>query len=256
MIETPTYPESDSVVLPSGAVACCSEITGQDQAALSSRNADRNGSISAVLSRRVTLDGEKLSSEEWNAALECDRVVALVHLRRVSFGNEVEVDVRCQECDAKTRHIVEFTEEDYRRFTPPPHGSRRRIIIEARDRHFAADVRTGEVDERAIKARGERDVLTLLRARRLQVVDGPDAKLDQEVRRPLNPAMLTAREIAVIERALMAADAMPDFSVEIECPACGAVAKVDARATPGFFFPHLIEEATPARTPSSSPTEA
>ncbi len=246
MTEIETMPVFDitvepELVLPSGLAASVSEMDGNDHALLTPRTHKKHVSgIDILLSRRALINGEEITSEEARGLLEGDRAALLIHLRRLSYGDQLQTRVKCPDeyCD---NHMKPFpceatlSDEDLK-IEPYPLGDTRRTVVEVGERRIELSLYTGDVSMRLLKM-GDPHVLKVLKAREPVELIQRDGK---EIKRGVKLEDEKARFIVELDYKIRHLE--PDMShlqICVHCPECGAEVNLPILSDASFLFPQL-----------------
>jgi base plate protein len=164
------------------------------------------------------------------ALLVPERDLALVALRRQSFGDRVESEATCPSCGVV--NDLHFTLSDLPiGATIPP----REIVVDSHSTTAVVRVPTAADQEALLRSQGATTTAaerrTALVARLIERIDGRDGPLSDEEARALPSAV----RIAIVQ-AIEAVLPPVDLSMDVECSACG-VGFVVPFELQAFFLP-------------------
>ncbi len=237
------------ITCPSGLSGEIRGLKGKEGKLLADRAAARSGvTFDRILAGcwLATLDPGLYAVEEgkpldWSKVLVADRFYALLQIRSLTFGDEYAFQVQCQSqgcrerfewaLDLKDLPVRALSEEARAAFRD---GNRLETVLPRDGRKVWFRLMTGADEVKAAAAlRTARDgmLLTALGARIVEI-EGVKA---EDKRRFLDDMEL-ADAAALLDR-FDEADGGVETSIEVECPACGAVQDLQLPFERGFFLP-------------------
>jgi hypothetical protein len=238
------------------AITCPSGLSGEIRGLKGKEGkllADRASAKSGVTFDRIlagcwlaTLDPSIYTLEDgrpldWSRVLVADRFYALLQIRSLTFGDEYVFQVQCESAGCRERFEWELNLKNLpvRALSEAARaafrdGNRLETELPRDGRKVWFRLMTGADEVRAATAlRTGRDgaLLTAL-AMRIVEIDGVKA----EDKRRFLEDMELADAAALLDR-FDEADGGVETSIEVECPACGAVQDLQLPFERGFFLP-------------------
>ena len=193
-----------SFELPSGTELELREMTGAEEELLTNQRLIRSGeAINQLLRNCFVRLGEKTDpdlSEVMNL-LSGDRLFALVRLRQISLGDEVELELSCPNSACRMTNFVTVNLEDLK---VTPYGEEREFVF---------------------KLPGSKKTV------RFGYLDGHKEK------RLASLAEMSMRDRNALRQEMSRVDAGIDTSVETDCDGCGTKIRTRLEAEPAFLFP-------------------
>jgi len=218
--------------LPSGIEIGLVEMTGAEEDLLTNRRLMKNGeAINQVLlncTKRLG-DNAEPKMKDILDLLSGDRLFALVRLRQVSLGDEVELELACPNtgCGERTAlrvdlgqlEVTPYGEEREFEFTLP--GSGRKVKFGYLDGH----------KEKRLAALKEPNLTAAMMIRILEIDGQPPSK------KALNE--MTIGDRSALRKELLRVDGGIDTQVDVPCDACGTRIRTRLEAEPAFLFPSV-----------------
>lgn len=216
--------------LPSGPEIELREMTGAEEELLTNQRLIRSGdAVNRVLANCIIRLGESVepSVSDVLNLLSGDRLFALVRLRQVSLGDEVELDLVCpsQACRVKNHIVVNlsdlpvtsYSQEREFGFTLPGSGKTVKFV------HLDGN------KEKRLAQMQEPNISSAMMIRILEI-DGaaPSKKALAE---------MSMRDRTALRAEMLRVDAGIDTNIEYECESCGARIRTRLEAEPSFLFP-------------------
>ncbi|HRT97566.1 MAG TPA: hypothetical protein P5532_24430 [Planctomycetota bacterium] len=218
--------------LPSGIEIDLVEMTGVEEDLLTNRRLMKNGeAINQVLLNCTKRLGENAEPKMKDILdlLSGDRLFALVRLRQVSLGDEVELQLACPNtgCGERTALTVDlnalevtpYPEEREFVFTLP--GSGRKVKFGYLDGH----------KEKRLAALKEPSLTAAMMIRIVEIDGQPPSK------KALNE--MTMGDRSALRKEMLRVDGGIDTQVDVPCEACGTRIRTRLEAEPGFLFPSV-----------------
>ena len=219
-----------SFELPSGTELELREMTGAEEELLTNQRLIRSGeAINQVLRNCFVRLGEKTDpdlSEVMNL-LSGDRLFALVRLRQISLGDEVELELSCPNSACRMTNFVTVNLEDLK---VTPYGEEREFAFKLPGSKKA--VRFGYLDghkEKRLASLREPNITSAMLIRLLDI----DGKAPSKK----SLAEMSMRDRNALRQEMSRVDAGIDTSVETECDGCGTKIRTRLEAEPAFLFP-------------------
>lgn len=218
--------------LPSGIEIGLVEMTGAEEDLLTNRRLMKNGeAINQVLLNCTKRLGENAEPKMKDVLdlLSGDRLFALVRLRQVSLGDEVELELACPNtgCGERTAltvnlgdlEVTPYGEEREFEFTLP--GSGRKVKFGYLDGH----------KEKRLAALKEPNLTAAMMIRILEIDGQPPSK------KALNEMSMGDR--SALRKEMLRVDGGIDTQVDVSCDACGTRIRTRLEAEPAFLFPSV-----------------
>jgi hypothetical protein len=216
--------------LPSGGELELREMTGAEEEALTNQRLIRSGdAINQVLKNCIVRLGEKSepSMQDVLDLLSGDRLFALVRLRQISLGDEVELEMTCtnpvcREVNPVAVHLEELEVTPYgteREFSFLLPGSGKVVRFGYLDGHM----------EKRLAALKEPSISSAMLIRMLSL-DGKAPSKKDLADMPLRDRNALRQEMARVDGGI-------DTMVEVACGGCGALLRTRLEAEPAFLFP-------------------
>jgi len=218
--------------LPSGIEIGLVEMTGAEEDLLTNRRLMKNGeAINQVLLNCTKRLGENAEPKMKDILdlLSGDRLFALVRLRQVSLGDEVELELACPNtgCGERTPltvnlgdiEVTPYGEEREFGFTLP--GSGRKVKFGYLDGH----------KEKRLAALKEPNLTAAMMIRIVEIDGQPPSK------KALNEMSMGDR--SALRKEMLRVDGGIDTQVDIPCEACGTRIRTRLEAEPAFLFPSV-----------------
>jgi len=218
--------------LPSGIEIGLVEMTGAEEDLLTNRRLMKNGeAINQVLlncTKRLG-DNAEPKMKDILDLLSGDRLYALVRLRQISLGDEVELELACPNtgCGERTPltvnlgdiEVTPYGEEREFGFTLP--GSGRKVKFGYLDGH----------KEKRLAALKEPNLTAAMMIRTVEIDGQPPSK------KALNEMSMGDR--SALRKEMLRVDGGIDTQVDVSCDACGTRIRTRLEAEPAFLFPSV-----------------
>lgn len=218
--------------LPSGIEIGLVEMTGAEEDLLTNRRLMKNGeAINQVLLNCTKRLGENAEPKMKDILdlLSGDRLFALVRLRQISLGDEVELELACPNtgCGERTPltvnlgdiEVTPYGEEREFGFTLP--GSGRKVKFGYLDGH----------KEKRLAALKEPNLTAAMMIRTVEIDGQPPSK------KALNEMSMGDR--SALRKEMLRVDGGIDTQVDVSCDACGTRIRTRLEAEPAFLFPSV-----------------
>ncbi|HRT97834.1 MAG TPA: hypothetical protein P5532_25795 [Planctomycetota bacterium] len=218
--------------LPSGIEIGLVEMTGAEEDLLTNRRLMKNGeAINQVLLNCTKRLGDNVEPKMKDILdlLSGDRLYALVRLRQVSLGDEVELELACPNtgCGERTGltvnlgeiEVTPYGEEREFEFTLP--GSGRKVKFGYLDGH----------KEKRLAALKEPNLTAAMMIRIVEIDGQPPSK------KALNE--MTMGDRSALRKEMLRVDGGIDTQVDVPCDACGTRIRTRLEAEPAFLFPSV-----------------
>jgi len=223
------------VTLPSGRKLVVLETTGREERLLS--RLEKNKNLDAIneflASCTENLDGKAghPAPKDFKKMLTGDRTAILLHVRKLTHGATIDYTHVCQSCASKSEHHIDI-DDSLETMKPYPHGDKRDFEVKVGPGVLHYELSTGETEAK-IAREDTPDINTKLRSLRLweQAETG---------RLPVNIDQLKSKWIAEIRKAVKDAECVLDTMVEVQCPKCSVVARIDMVGNLDFLFPNSL----------------
>ena len=219
-----------SFELPSGTELELREMTGAEEELLTNQRLIRSGeAINQVLRNCFVRLGEKTDpdlSEVMNL-LSGDRLFALVRLRQISLGDEVELELSCPNSACRMTNFVTVNLEDLK---VTPYGEEREFAFKLLG--SKKTVRFGYLDGHKEKRLASLREPNISSAMLIRILD-----IDGKAPSKKSLAEMSMRDRNALRQEMSRVDAGIDTSVETECDGCGSKIRTRLEAEPAFLFP-------------------
>ena len=212
--------------LPTGIEAEIDGMTGHEEDLLANEKLVKSGkAIEGILKGCILkLDGKKPSSADIANMVAPDRRTALLRLRELTYGPEVEVEVQCG-CKHTTHTTVRLDQLENR---PMPEDM---DTIDIQGTTVTLRFLQGK-DEQKI-AKEDNDRITVAMLLQIEEIEGVHRNGYRQWLKDL-----PSRERLKLRRALEGRDCgIMSSRVEVECDNCGKANTVAVEGQSGFFFP-------------------
>lgn len=219
-----------TIQLPSGNEAEIREMTGFEEEILTNQRLIRNGTaINQVLKNCLVRLGEngQPTMKDVLDMLSGDRLTLLVELRKVSLGNEVDLeltcpDTTCRETTAVTLDLETLSTQAYtdeREFSFMLPGSKRQV----RFKHLDGNM------EKRLAALKEPSISSAMTMRIIEIGGVPPSKKLM--------AEMSLRDRTALRQAMERVNAGVDTTIISECAACGHRLRTRLESEAAFLFP-------------------
>lgn len=219
-----------TITLPSGIEAEIREMTGAEEEILTNQKLIRSGNAINQVFQNCLLrlgENEKPGQKEVFDLLSGDRLALLVHLRRVSLGDEVELELRCNNPGCGVTQQVTINLED---LSETPYGEEREFSYKLPS--SGNDVKfiylDGHMEKRLASIKDANITTAMLM--RIKEINGaaPSKKLMND---------MSMRDRSALRKEMNRVDAGIDTTLDVDCEACGARIRTRLEAEAGFLFP-------------------
>ncbi len=218
--------------LPSGIEIDLKEMTGAEEELLTNQRLIRSGdAINQVLRNCLMRLGEK-TEPTINDVLDLlsgDRLFALVRLRQISLGDEVELELSCPNSACRMANYLTINLEelevtpytDQREFDFKLPGSKKTVRFGYLDGH----------KEKRLASLREPNITSAMLIRIIDIDGKPPSKKIL--------AEMSMRDRGALREEMARVDAGIDTVVEVECDGCGTRIRTRLEAEPAFLFPSV-----------------
>ncbi len=216
--------------LPSGTEIELLEMTGVEEELLTNQRLIRSGdAVNQVLANcilRIGENTEPAASDVLNM-LSGDRLFALVRLRQVSLGDEVEMDLVCsnQACRAQNHALVNLND-----LPETPYGSEREFTFTLPS--SGQKVKFVYLDGNKEKRLAQMQEPTISSAMLIRILD-----IDGNPPSKKALAQMSMRDRSALRAEMLRVDAGIDTTIELDCDSCGGRIRTRLEAEPSFLFP-------------------
>jgi hypothetical protein len=216
--------------LPSGIAIELKEMTGAEEELLTNQRLIRTGdAINQVLRNCFVRIDDKAEPSVIDVLdlLSGDRLFALVRLRQISLGDEVELELACSNSACRmTNYLTVNLEElevtpytEQREFDFPLPGSKKTVRFGFLDGH----------KEKRLAGLREPNITSAMLMRIIDIDGKPPSKKIL--------AEMSMRDRGALREEMARVDAGIDTAVEVECDGCGTRIRTRLEAEPAFLFP-------------------
>ncbi|MCP3879524.1 MAG: hypothetical protein GY701_14210 [Sulfitobacter sp.] len=219
-----------SFELPSGIELELREMTGAEEELLTNQRLIRSGeAINQVLRNcfvRIA-DNHEPTINDVLDLLSGDRLFALVRLRQISLGDEVELELNCPNTACRMTNYVTVNLEELK---VTPYSEQREFDFKLPG--SKKTVRFGYLDghkEKRLASLREPNITSAMLIRILNIDGKPPTKKSL--------AEMSMRDRSALRQEMSSVDAGIDTSVEVECDDCGTRIRSRLEAEPAFLFP-------------------
>ena len=219
-----------SFELPSGIELALREMTGTEEELLTNQRLIRSGeAINQVLHNCFVRLGDKTAPDigEVMNLLSGDRLFALVRLRQISLGDEVELELSCPNTACRMTNYVTVNLEELK---VTPYGEQREFEFKLPG--AKKTVRFGYLDGHKEKRLANLREPNITSAMLIRILD-----IDGKAPSKKSLAEMSMRDRNALRQEMSRVDAGIDTSVEIECDGCGTKIRTRLEAEPAFLFP-------------------
>jgi hypothetical protein len=216
--------------LPSGVELELREMTGAEEELLTNQRLIRSGeAINQVLRNCFVRLGEKSDPDLGDVMnlLSGDRLFALVRLRQISLGDEVELELSCPNSACRMTNYVTVNLEE---LNVTPYGKQREFAFQLPG--SKQSVRFGYLDGHKEKRLASLREPNITSAMLIRILD-----IDGKAPSKKSLADMSMRDRNALRQEMSRIDAGIDTSVEIECDGCGTKIRTRLEAEPAFLFP-------------------
>lgn len=216
--------------LPSGLKCQLREMTGVEEELLTNPKLIRKGTAinQVLLNCVVSLDGnEEPKLNHILDLLSGDRLALLVALRRISLGDDVELELTCNDPQCRHRNTATWNLEDFR---AKPYAEARdfKTTLPRSQKVVHFTHLNGHMELRLAQLKDPSPSAAMLM--RLTSIDGqpPNKRVMQQ---------MSLMDRNALRQAMQEVDAGIDTSVYLDCAECGLRLTTRLEAEPGFLFP-------------------
>jgi len=219
-------------ILPSGGAIELREMTGAEEEILTNQRLIRNGdAVNQVLQNCIIHldDNEAPTAKDILAMLSGNRLFALVKLRQISLGDEVEMELACPNNGCRMTNFVTINLEELE-VTPYSEEREFDFVLPG----SGAKVRFGFLDghkEKRLASLKEPNISSAMLIRIIDIDGKPPSKKIL--------AEMSMRDRSALRQEMARVDAGIDTSVEVECDGCGTPIRTRLEAESAFLFPNL-----------------
>jgi hypothetical protein len=216
--------------LPSGIEIELKEMTGAEEELLTNQRLIRTGdAINQVLRNCFVRIGDNAepSVNDVLDLLSGDRLFALVRLRQISLGDEVELELSCPNSACRMTNYVTTNLED---LEVTPYTDQREFDFKLPG--SKKTVRFGYLDghkEKRLASLREPNITSVMLIRILDIDGKPPSKKIL--------AEMSMRDRNALRQEMDRVDAGIDTSIEVACDGCGTRIRTRLEAEPAFLFP-------------------
>lgn len=161
--------------------------------------------------------------------LSGDRLFALVRLRQISLGDEVELELSCPNSACRMTNFVTINLEDLK---VTPYGEEREFAFKLPG--SKKTVRFGYLDGHKEKRLASLREPNISSAMLIRILD-----IDGKAPSKKSLAEMSMRDRNALRQEMSRVDAGIDTSVETECDGCGTRIRTRLEAEPAFLFPEF-----------------
>lgn len=216
--------------LPSGKEIELKEMTGAEEEILTNQRLIKNGEAINLVLRNTILrlgEKEKPSLEDILSLLSGDRLFALVKLRQISLGEEVKLELTCNNHSCRAVNytainldelpVIPYTEQREFEFILPGSGQLVRYT------HL-----NGQMEKR-LAALPDPNISSAMLIRILEI--------DGQAPNKKSLAEMSMRDRSALRQQMAESDAGIDTVVEVICEECGSRIRTRLEAELAFLFP-------------------
>lgn len=222
--------------LPSGRTVELRELTGNEEEILADERQMRDGTALDRVMRNCIVrldDNEDVKESDVRKMLSGDRIAALVHIRQITFGDDLDMTLTCPnpKCGHKNAvhaSLADAEETRYpaeREFTFALPGCGQTVVF---------GLSTGEHETRLVKLKDDANLHSMM-LMRIVTVDGKPPARD-------TIRDWSSRDLSALRAQMRAVDGGIDTKIEAVCSECGAAITTMAHVEPSFFFPQATPE--------------
>lgn len=221
--------------LPSGVEIELRGMTGDDEEILTNRKLMKDGAgINKVLANCIVRIGQDTEIKEDDVLnmLAGDRLFALVRLRQASYGDEIDMELRCTdpECDAVTGVHIDCEDLEVTAYSGDVYGSPSMFELPSSKLIVEFVYLDGTMEKRMAAMKPVELNIHTPMLMRIKSVDGKP------------PSKNTLRGLAVsdlkaLRDAMTRLDGGIDTKVTARCIECGALLTTRLESNESFFFP-------------------
>ena len=218
--------------LPSGIQIELKEMTGAEEELLTNQRLIRSGdAINQVLGNCFVRLGDDTepSVNDMLDLLSGDRLYALVRLRQISLGDEVELELTCSNMACR---MANYTSVNLEELKVTPYSEQREFdyLLPGANKTVRFGFLDGHKEKRLASLREPNITSAMLI--RIVSIDGnaPSKKILAE---------MSMRDRGALREEMARVDAGIDTAVEVECEGCGTRIRTRLEAEPAFLFPSV-----------------
>lgn len=228
-----TANETLEMTLPLGRQVTYRGMTGREEELLTNQRRVQSGDAVAELVARcvVSLDGVgQLKAAAVDALETPDRVALLCAIRRASYGDTMETELKCPACRTKFSLDVDLSQLESK---PAPgtyiQGSPFETTLPSGET-VKFQYLNGVTERKLLRATTER--ITSMMLLRIVEVEGVH---ENDYRKWLLDLPVKSR--SALRDAMLAVECGLVSELKADCPSCGEEVAFEAMGQPGFFFP-------------------
>lgn len=232
--------------LPLGGMVRYRGMTGREEDLLMNQRKFKSGeAIDEVLANCVEAFGTEDESGAFQPTKEFvqvddilrlktpDRLALLLAVRRESYGDELDVEMKCESCDETFNANIDLSQietkpvpEDY-----DPENGFEVVLGSGEDKkHVRFDYMTGNHER--VLAKQKDNLMTAAMRARLRSVEGVHRN---DLKRWLLELPIHLRR--ELRQKMSDSDCGPVMSRKVDCPYCGHEHTISVHHAPGFFYP-------------------
>jgi hypothetical protein len=218
--------------LPSGIEIELKEMTGAEEELLTNQRLIRSGdAINQVLRNCFVRIGDNTepSVNDMLDLLSGDRLFALVRLRQISLGDEVELELTCSNSACRMENYTSVNLEELK----VTHYSEQRefdFLLPGTKKTVRFNYLDGHKEKRLAGLR-EPNITSAMLIRIIDIDGNPPSKKSL--------AEMSMRDRNALRQEMARVDAGIDTVVEVECEGCGTRIRTRLEAEPAFLFPSV-----------------
>ena len=205
-------------------------MTGAEEELLTNQRLIRSGdAVNSVLANCILRIGENndVTPKDVLDMLSGDRLFALVKLRQVSLGDEVELDLVCPNVACRAKNGVTVNIDD---LSVTPYGEEREFVFGLPA--SGAKVRFGYLDGHKEKRLAQLQEPSISSAMLIRIID-----IDGNPPSKKALAEMSMRDRSSLRSDMLSVDGGIDTNIECDCDSCGTRIRTRLEAEPSFLFP-------------------
>lgn len=224
--------EMYTFTLPSGAEVELKEMNGEDELALTNPKLMKSGDgTNQVLQSCIVRLGDKteITKPDVLDLLAGDRQFIMVMLRQITYGNEAELSITCQnkECGEKNSVVINIDEMEV---TPYPPEREFKYDLPRSKKTVVFGLLDGHHERRLLSL--QKTTLHTTMLMRIKSIGGEPITGNSLNKLPL-------KDLSDLRAEFKRVDGGIDTTINTRCTECGAVINTRAEAEADFFFPGL-----------------
>ena len=218
--------------LPSGIEIELKEMTGAEEELLTNQRLIRSGDAINQVLRNCLVRIDDNTDPSVNDVLDLlsgDRLFALVRLRQISLGDEVELELTCS---SNTCRMANYTSVNLDELKVTPYSEQREFdfLLSGSKKTVRFGYLDGHKEKRLASLR-EPNITSAMLIRIIEIDGQPPSKKSL--------AEMSMRDRNALRQEMARVDAGIDTVVEVECESCGTRIRTRLEAEPPFLFPNL-----------------